>query len=190
MDGDFIWMGLHDPDADEMRRVAHMFDLHPLAVEDSLTTHQRPKVEPYEGMLFLVLKTLWYVDERDEVETGQVAMFIGQDFVITVRQGVGVSLANVRSDLETRSQLLSFGPAAVVYAVCDRVVDGYESVAAELETDVDEVETSVFSPQRTRDTQRIYVLKREISEVRRAVQPLRGPMQRFASASYPLLNAD
>ncbi len=188
--GDFVWMGLHEPDAAEMRRVAGMFQLHPLAVEDSLTTHQRPKVEPYDDMLFLVLKTLWYVEERDEVETGQVSVFLGRDFVITVRQGAGLSLASVRTDLEAREHLLGFGPAAVAYAVCDRIVDGYEEVAAELETDVDEVEASVFSTERTQDTQRIYVLKREVAEVRRAVQPLRVPMQRFATASYPFVPSE
>ena len=185
--GDFLWMGLHEPDAAEMRKVTAMFDLHPLAVEDSLTDHQRPKVEPYDDMLFLVLKTLWYVDERDEVGTGQVSVFLGRDFVVTVRQGSGVSLSSVRADLEAREHLLGFGPAAVAYAVCDRIVDGYEEVAGELETDVDEVEASVFSPQRTQDTQRIYVLKREVAEVRRAVQPLRVPMQRFATATYPFV---
>ncbi len=189
-DGDFVWMGLHEPDAPEMRRVAAMFGLHPLAVEDALTAHQRPKVEPYDDMLFLVIKTLWYVEDRDEVETGQVAVFLGRDFVITVRQGSGVSLATVRADLEAREHLLGFGPAAVAYAVCDRIVDGYEEVAAELEIDVDQVEASVFSAERTQDTQRIYVLKREVAEMRRAVQPLRVPMQRFATASYPFVPAE
>ena len=184
----FIWAGLHEPDADEMRRIATIFGLHPLALEDSLTVRQRPKVEPYDDMLFLVLKTLWYVDERDEVETGQVSMFIGPDFVVTVRQGEGVELSGVRHDLEDRAHLLEHGPSAVVYSICDRVVDGYESVAGELQVDVDEVEASVFSEQRTQDSKRIYVLKREIAEVRRAVQPLKSPMQRFAATAYPFVH--
>ncbi len=189
-EGDFIWVGLHEPDAEEMQRLAKMFGLHTLAVEDSLTRRQRPKVEPYDDMLFLVLKTLWYVDERDEVETGQVSMFLGPDFVVTVRQGAGVELASVRHDLEHKPHLLEHGPTAAVYSICDRVVDGYEDVAAELDTDVDEVEASVFSTQRTQDSQRIYVLKREIAEVRRAVQPLREPMHRFAVTAYPFLHED
>ena len=189
-EGDFIWVGLHEPDAVEMQRLAAIFGLHSLAVEDSLTQRQRPKVEPYDDMLFLVIKTLWYVDERDEVETGQVAMFIGPDFVVTVRQGAGVELASVRQDLEQKSHLHGHGPSAVVYSVCDRVVDSYEQVAAELETDVDEVEASVFSTQRTHDSKRIYVLKREIAEVRRAVHPLRVPMQRFAVTAYPCLHEE
>jgi magnesium transporter len=186
--GDFVWVGLHEPDAEEMARMSSIFGLHHLAVEDSLTQRQRPKVEPYDDMLFLVVKTLWYVEERDEVETGQVSMFIGPDFVVTVRQGAGVELASVRHDLEHKPHLLEHGPSAVVYSICDRVVDGYEDVAAELEQDVDEVESSVFSPQRTQDSQRIYVLKREIAEVRRAVHPLATPMQRFAGASYPFVH--
>jgi magnesium transporter len=182
-EGDFIWVGLHEPDEAEMAELAKVFGLHPLAVEDAMTARQRPKVEPYDDMLFVVLKTLWYVDERDEVETGQVAMFIGNDFVVTVRQGAGVELSSVRHDLEDRPHLHGHGPSAVVYSVADRIVDGYEHVAAELDTDVDEVESSVFSPERTQDSQRIYVLKREIAEVRRAVHPLRLPMSRFAAAS-------
>jgi magnesium transporter len=189
-EGDFIWVGLHEPDAAEMQRLAGIFGLHHLAIEDSLTQRQRPKVEPYEDMLFLVIKTLWYVDERDEVETGQVSMFIGSDFVITVRQGEGVELSGVRHDLERKPHLHGHGPTAVVYSVCDRVVDGYEAVGAELETDVDEVEASVFSTQRTQDSQRIYVLKREIAEVRRAVHPLRVPMQKFSETAYPFLHEE
>jgi magnesium transporter len=188
--GDFVWVGLHEPDPDEMQQLATMFALHPLAVEDSLTRRQRPKVEPYDDMLFLVVKTLWYVDERDEVETGQVSMFLGPDFVVTVRQGAGVELASVRDDLEHKAHLLAHGPTAVVYSICDRVVDAYEQVVSELDTDVDEVEASVFSPDRSQDSQRIYVLKRETAEVRRAVQPLREPMHRFAATAYPFLHKD
>jgi len=189
-EGDFIWVGLHEPDDRQMNDMAKLFGLHPLAVEDAMTARQRPKVEPYEDMLFVVLKTLWYVDERDEVETGQVSMFIGRDFVVTVRQGAGVELSGVRHDLEDKPELHGHGPTAVVYSVADRIVDGYEHVAAELDTDVDEVEASVFSQERTQDSQRIYVLKREIAEVRRAVHPLRLPMSRFAETAYPFLHED
>lgn len=186
----FIWVGMHEPDHEEMQRVARIFGLHHLAVEDAMTGHQRPKVEPYDDMLFLVVKTLWYVEEKDEVETGQVSMFIGPDFVVTVRQGAGVELRGVRGDLESRAHLLAHGPTAVVYSICDRVVDAYEEVASELEQDVDEVEGSVFSAQRTRDSQRIYVLKRELGEVRRAVHPLQGPIHRFAAVDYPFVHPD
>ena len=180
-DGDFQWVGLHDPTADELELVARTFDLHPLAVEDAGDSHQRPKLERYGDTLFLVLKTLWYVDAEDAVETGEINMFVGPDFVVTVRHGPGIDLASSRRDLEHRAKVLEHGPMAVMYAICDRVVDEYEKVGAALEEDVDEVEESVFSPARTNDSSRIYTLKREIAEVRRAVMPLREPMRRFAS---------
>jgi magnesium transporter len=186
----FLWVGMHEPGDDELQKVADALSLHPLAVEDALSPHQRPKVEPYDDMLFIVLRTLWYVDERDEVETGQVAMFVSRNYVVTVRQGSGVELSGVRTDLEQKAHLLGHGPSAVVYSVADRIVDGYEDVAGELDTDVGEVEESVFSPDRTRDSHRIYVLKREIAEFRRAVTPLRTPMQRFANAGYPFIHSD
>src|SRR5689334_9626460 len=149
---DFVWVGMHQPDEDELNRVAEVFSLHPLAVEDALKAHQRPKLERYEEGLFLVLKTLWYVDEQDAV--------------------------------------LGHGPCAVVYAICDTVVDSYEAVATALEVDVDEVEESVFSPTRTQDSRRIYILKRELAEVRRAVNPLREPMKRFATGSVAFISQE
>ncbi|KRF04407.1 magnesium transporter CorA [Nocardioides sp. Soil777] len=180
--GDFQWVGIHDPTEEELRQIARTFDLHPLAVEDAGDSHQRPKVERYGDTLFLVLKTLWYVDEDDAVETGEINLFIGPDFVVTVRHGQGIDLSTARRDLEQRAQVLEHGPMAVMYAICDRVVDEYEKVGASLEIDVDEVEESVFSPARTDDSVRIYTLKREIAEVRRAVMPLREPMRRFVQA--------
>ena len=179
--GDFVWVGLHEPGEHELEKVAEVFALHPLAVEDALHAHQRPKLERYDDGIFLVLKTLWYVDEQDAVETGEIALFVGRDFVISVRHGEGTELSTARHDLESRTTVLGHGPSAVVYAICDRVVDGYEEVGAALEIDVDEVESSVFSEARTDDTPRIYVLKREIAEMRRAVTPLKDPMNRFAS---------
>jgi magnesium transporter len=183
--GDFVWVGLHEPNEDELATVRKEFDLHPLAVEDAYHAHQRPKLERYENTLFLTVKSLWYVDADDAVETGEINMFVGSDFVITVRHGAGSELHSARRDLEAKSGVLTHGPSAVVYAVCDRVVDGYLSVMNSLEEDVDEVETSVFSPQRTNDSARIYTLKREIAEARRAVLPLREPMRRFATGAVP-----
>lgn len=176
-DNSFVWIGLHEPSAAELDEVAKAFDLHPLAIEDALGAHQRPKLERYEESLFLVLKTLWYVDEEDAVETGEINVFMGSDFVVSVRHGEGSELHSSRLYLEAKANVLNHGPSAVVYAICDRVVDGYSRVAAELEIDVDEVEESVFSPTRTDDSLRIYTLKREIAEVRRAVLPLREPMR-------------
>ena len=188
--GDFVWVGLHEPAAGELDRVAEIFKLHPLAVEDALHAHQRPKLERYEDSIFLVLKTLWYVDEEDAVETGEINLFVGRDFVISVRHGEGTELHSARVDLEQRTNVLDHGPSAVVYAICDRVVDSYEAVGRALEVDVDEVEASVFSPERTHDSHRIYVLKRELAEMRRAVAPLREPMQRFAAGSVPLVTQE
>jgi magnesium transporter len=164
-----------------------VFSLHPLAVEDALKAHQRPKLERYDEGLFLVLKTLWYVDEDDAVETGEINLFVGRNYIVSVRHGEGTELHSARLDLEKRTSVLGHGPSAVVYAICDRVVDAYELVANSLEEDVDEVETSVFSTNRTHDSQRIYVLKRELSEMRRAVNPLREPMKRFATGSVPYI---
>ncbi len=162
---------MHEPAEDELNRVAEIFSLHPLAVEDALKAHQRPKLERYDDGLFLVLKTLWYVDEEDAVETGEINLFVGRNYVVSVRHGEGTELHGARLDLEQQTAVLGHGPSAVVYAICDRVVDEYESVATALEEDVDEVEASVFSPVRTQDSQRIYILKRELAEVRRAVAP-------------------
>lgn len=177
---DFVWVGLYKPSAGELDDVAKAFGLHPLAVEDALKAHQRPKLEKYADSLFLTLKTLWYVDAEDAVETGEINLFAGKDFVISVRHGRGSELHSARNRLESEESVLVHGPSAVVYAVCDTVVDGYRDVVDELQVDVDEIETSVFSPARTDDSNRIYVLKREIAEVRRAVMPLREPMRRFA----------
>jgi magnesium transporter len=187
-DGDFVWVGLHEPDQAELDQLAEVFGLHELAIEDAVKAHQRPKLEHYDDTIFMILKTLWYVDERDAVETGEISLFQGHDFVVTVRHGAGAGLREARARLEDRAQLLAHGPSAVLHAVCDAVVDGYERVAAELEVDVDEVEMSVFSEERTQDSARIYVLKREIAEVRRAVQPLRDPMRRFLSGQVVLVH--
>ncbi|WP_328520597.1 magnesium and cobalt transport protein CorA [Kribbella sp. NBC_00359] len=176
----FGWVGLHDPSDAEMRRVQGLFDLHELAVEDALKAHQRPKIERFGEAIVVVLRTLWYVDEGDAVETGQLSVFIGPRYVVTVRHGEGGELATARHQLEERGSLLGHGPAAVLWAICDSVVDDYETVAESVELDVDEIESSVFSPERTSDAERIYKLKREVLEMRRAVQPLRDPMEQFA----------
>jgi magnesium transporter len=180
--GDFASIGLHEPGEHEMGRVAKIFGLHRLAVEDSLHPVQRPKLEKYGDMAFLVLKTLWYDEGSDTVHSGQVALFMGQDYVLTVRQGAEFELACVRDDLEKQADVLAQGPPAVVYAVCDRIVDVYEKVVSELEADVDDVEAAVFSPDREHASKRIYQLNRELTTMRRAVQPLHAPLQEFAQA--------
>jgi magnesium transporter len=187
---DFVWVGLHQPSSDELGAVADLYGLHPLAVEDAIRAHQRPKVERYDDSLFIVLKTLWYVDEEDAVETGEISLFVGHKFVISVRHGSGGGLSGTRHRLESMSTVLAHGPSAVVYAVCDQVVDRYEEVAGSLQEDVDEVETSVFSTERTNDAARIYILKRELAEMRRAVLPLKDPMNRFATGSVDGIHQD
>jgi magnesium transporter len=189
-DRDFVWIGLHEPSVGELDDVAKEFDLHPLAVEDAVHAHQRPKLERYGGGLFLVLKTLWYEDEHDAVETGEINLFVGTGYVVTVRHGAGAELTGARRDLEERAAVLGHGPMAVVYAVCDRVVDEYERVADAVEEDIAEIEHSVFSPERTSDARRIYFLKREVQEFRRAVLPLREPMSRFANSVVPNMPED
>jgi magnesium transporter len=188
--GEFVSVGLHEPDPAEMARVAKAFGLHRLAVEDSLHPVQRPKVEKYGNMVFLVLKTLWYVKESDTINGGQVALFMGPDYVITVRQGTGFELEGVRHDLEKQADVLGQGPAAVVYAVCDRIVDVYERIVAALEDDVDALEAAVFSPKPADASKRIYGLNRELGTLRRAVDPLRGPMEQFAHAEIKGVSAD
>ncbi len=168
----FVWIGLHEPDGESLQRVADEFDLHPLPVEDALHAHQRPKLERYGDTLFLVLKTVHYLDEEELIETGELMLFVGPDFVVTVRHGVAGALHEVRADLEARPDLLAVGPAAVLYAVVDRVVDGYAPAAAALEEDVDEIENQVFSSSSAQPTERIYKLKREVLEFRRAVESL------------------
>ncbi|MGL5811696.1 MAG: magnesium/cobalt transporter CorA [Nocardioides sp.] len=189
-DGDFLWIGLFEPTRDELDTVAEAFDLHHLAVEDAVKASQRPKLDVYDDSLFLVVRTLWYVEEQDAVETGEIAIFVGPDFVVTVRHGDGSELKGARALLEARANVLTHGPTAVVYAVCDLVVDNYEAVAAALDTDVSEVEQSVFSDARTQDSTRIYVLKRELAEVRRAVRPLHDPVRRFAAGGVDYIDPE
>ncbi len=189
-DGDFVWVGLHDPASEELEAIAELYHLHPLAVEDAIRAHQRPKVEVYDDSLFIVLRTLWYVDEEDAVETGEISLFVGDRFVVSVRHGAGAALSETRHRLEGMANVLAHGPSAVVYAVCDQVVDRYEAVAGALQEDVDEVEESVFSIERTNQFERIYVLKRELAEMRRAVIPLREPMNRFAKGTIEGIHGD
>lgn len=176
----FCWLGLHEPGEAELAEVAEGFGLHQLAVEDALEAHQRPKLEVYDDMIFVVLKALRYDDASSSVDESEIAVFLGDRFVVTVRHGESRSLAETRSDLEDRASVLGHGPAAVLYAICDHVVDGYGDIAAELELDVDELEQSVFSADRTSDAPTIYRLKRQVLACRRAMVPLTVPMNRLA----------
>ncbi|CAM5629526.1 MULTISPECIES: magnesium/cobalt transporter CorA [Streptomyces] len=181
--GGFVWIGLHEPSEQEFELVTKEFGLHPLAVEDALKAHQRPKLEVYDDSLFVVLKPVVYEPDSDAVSTGEVMLFLGDAFVVTVRHGVGSPLKAVRERLEREPKLLGKGPTAVLYAVADAVVDHYLEVATELGTDLEELEAEVFSPDGggSRGTaSRIYTFKRQVLEFRRATVPLSMPMARLA----------
>ncbi|PWI20918.1 magnesium and cobalt transport protein CorA [Streptomyces sp. Act143] len=182
--GGFVWIGLHEPSEREFGLVTQEFGLHPLAVEDALKAHQRPKLEVYDDSLFLVLKPVVYEPRSDRVSTGEVMLFLGDSFVVTVRHGEGAPLKAVRRRLEQEPEMLHKGPTAVLYAVSDAVVDHYVEVATELQTDLEELEAEVFSPDGgggSRNTaSRIYTFKRQILEFRRATGPLALPLTRLA----------
>jgi magnesium transporter len=185
----FVWIGLHDPSPGVVGAVGEHFELHPLAVEDALDAHQRAKLEVYGGdTLFVVLKTARYVDHDELIEIGEVVVFLGERFVVTVRHGEGSPLHDVRLDLEAHPDLLGIGPSSVLYAIADRVVDDYLAVIDGIAVDVEEVEVEVFSGASSNPAERIYRLKREVLEFRRAVTPLIAPMQRLSSkqAGLPL----
>jgi magnesium transporter len=180
----FVWIGLHEPTAEEFEHVADEFKLHPLAVEDAVNAHQRPKVEEYEDSLFVVLKTVRYDEGTQQIELGDIHLFVGDAFMVTVRHGEGRALAEVRQRLEAEHEVLGCGPSAVLYAVADRVVDDYTRIAQEVEEDIEEVEQRVFSPARSNEAERIYNLKREVIEFRRAVRPLIEPMEKLSTGAF------
>ncbi|HZI90425.1 MAG TPA: magnesium/cobalt transporter CorA [Thermoleophilaceae bacterium] len=180
----FAWIGLYEPSEDEFDSVRREFQLHELAVEDAIKAHQRPKLEVYGDMLFLVLKTARYLDREEVVEFGEILVFLGHGFIITVRHGEATALHDVRENVERNPELLKCGPGAVLHAIVDRVVDDYMPAIEGLRVDTEEVETDVFSPDRTSSAQRIYFLKREVLEFTRATAPLVEPVNRLAQGRY------
>jgi magnesium transporter len=189
----FVWIGLHEPDEEQITGIADVFGLHELAVEDAVHAHQRPKLERYDDMLFMVLKTVRYVGksggsaEHEIVETGEIMAFVGADFVITVRHGEHSSLRDVRSKLDADPEQLALGPAAVLHAIADHVVDSYLAVTEAIEDDIDELEAEVFAPRSNVDSEQIYVMKREVLELRRAVVPLGGPVRKLTEGYSSLV---
>jgi magnesium transporter len=167
------WIGLYRPTQEEFSSIAEEFGLHELAVEDAIQAHQRPKLERYGNTLFVVLKPARYLDGPEEVEFSEIHVFVGDDFVITVRHGEAPVLSEVRRRLEADPELLRRGPEAILYAIMDRVVDGYAPVVRGLENDIDEIETEVFSGN-PGVSRRIYELSREVIEFQRATKPLTG----------------
>lgn len=199
--GGFAWIGLHEPTEEEFAGIAREFGLHPLAVEDAVHAHQRPKLERYDDTLFTVFKTIHYIEHAEltatseVVETGEVMCFTGRDFVITVRHGGHGSLRALRHRLQDDPELLAKGPSAVLHSIADHVVDGYIAVAAAVQDDIDEVEIEVFSTPdkgspRGSDAGRIYQLKREVLEFKRAVSPLLRPMQLLSERPMRLIDPD
>ncbi|PRW64816.1 magnesium/cobalt transporter CorA [Actinopolyspora mortivallis] len=182
----FVWIGLHEPDQRQINGVAETFGLHELAVEDAVHAHQRPKLERYDDTLFMVLKTVHYVPDRaratnsEIVESGELMIFLGRDFVITVRHGRQAELTRVRTELEQSPEHLALGPSAVVHGIADHVVDSYLEVTESVQDDIDTIETEVFAPRTSIDAEQIYLMKREVMQLRRAVMPLSQPLQRLA----------
>ncbi|MFI1015246.1 magnesium and cobalt transport protein CorA [Streptomyces sp. NPDC020965] len=167
------WIGLHRPTEAELLSLAAEFDLHELAVEDAMEAHQRPKLERYGDTLFVVLRAARYLDAREQVDFGELHVFIGKDFLITVRHGAAPDLSAVRHRMEETPELLALGPEAVLYAILDAVVDGYAPVVAGVQNDIDEIETQVFGGDPA-VPRRIYELSREMVEFQRATRPLVG----------------
>ncbi|MFI7494172.1 magnesium and cobalt transport protein CorA [Kocuria sp. M4R2S49] len=169
--GGMAWIGLYRPEPPEVQSVAAEFRLHDLAVEDALKGHQRAKLERFGDTLFVVLRPARYLDDVEKVEFGELHVFVGRDFVVTVRHAESPDLAAVRRRLEAAPELLGAGPQAVLYGILDEVVDGYAPVVAGLENDIDEIEDQIFGADRD-VSRRVYELSREVIEFQRAVHPL------------------
>lgn len=192
----FVWMGLHEPDESQMKDVADVFGLHPLAVEDAVIAHQRPKLDRYDETLFLVLKTVNYLPHesvalaREIVESGEVMIFVGKDFVVTVRHGEHGGLSELRERMDARPEHLRLGPFAVMHAIADYVVDHYLAVTSRIETDIDNIEEAAFTPGGRVDVEPIYLLKREVVELRRCVSPLSLPFQRMQAEHKDIISKE
>jgi magnesium transporter len=174
--GAMAWIGLFRPTEGQLRPVAEEFGLHELALEDAIVAHQRPKLERYGETLFVVLRSATYLDREEEVEFGEIHVFVGRNFVLTVRHSRTPDLAVVRHRMETSPDLLALGPEAVLYAILDSVVDGFAPVVAGLDKDIDEIEAQVFRGDPT-VSRRIYELSGEVIEFQRSTRPLHGMLE-------------
>ena len=175
--GEFVWIGLHEPRQGDLDQLRQLFGLHELAVEDAARPHQRPKSEEYDESSFIVLRTAHYHEDTEVVHFGEIHVFAGPGYVITVRHGPGSELGTARRRLEARPDLLKMGPASAVWAILDKVVDDYAPVTDGIDDDIEEVEADVFDDTRAAPTARIYHLKREVIEFHRAVYPLLAPLE-------------
>jgi magnesium transporter len=188
-DGSFVWLGVYEPSEEEFDAVRREFDLHELAVEDAVEAHQRPKLELYGDTLLVVLKTVRYEDDREDLETGEILLFVNRDFVVTVRHGQA-ALHDVRLQIEKRPDLLQCGAGAVLYAIVDRIVDDYEPVVAAVEADIQEVEHEVFSPSRSNPAERIYTMEREVLDLHRAIAPLAPAVDKLARGHHEIIHPE
>jgi magnesium transporter len=186
----FVWIGLHEPTAEEFDSIKREFDLHELAVEDAINAHQRPKLEVYGETIFVVLKTARYVDPEEVVQLGEILIFLGEGFIITVRHGEASSLHDVRLALEKDEDRLRCGPGAVLHAILDRVVDDYQPAVEGLAHDIEEVEAQVFSSSRGNPAERIYKLKREVLEFNHSVAPLIDPVDKLAAGQFGVVHPE
>jgi magnesium transporter len=175
--GGFVWIGLREPSAEQFADITAEFGLPPLAVEDAVAAHQRPKLERYAGLTFTVIKAVRYVDSDELVEVSEIAIFLGENFVITVRHGESDIPSRVRALLDADSETLAHGPAVVLYRTLDAAVDDYLEVIDAIGIDIDEIEAEVFSGDAGEHAERIYKLKREVLEFKRAATPLVTPLQ-------------
>jgi magnesium transporter len=182
-EGTFAWLGLFEPTEEEFESVQREFDLHELAIEDAIKAHQRPKLEVYGDSLFLVLKTARWHPETESIDFGEILLFIGDGFLVSVRHGE-TELHDVRLRLERRPDLLRMGEGAAMHAIVDRVVDDYEPVVDSLDQAIREAEGEVFSSGRGNPAERIYRLKRAVLELDAAVVPLVEPVSLLASGAY------
>ncbi len=188
--GGFVWIGLYEPSEEEFAAVREEFDLHELAVEDAMKAHQRPKLEVYDETLFVVLKSARYLDREEEVEFGEILLFIGTDFAVVVRHGEASGLTEARRSLERQPDMLRMGPSAVLYRVMDKVVDDYTPVVDGLGKDIQEVEKDVFSTEWSNPAERIYFLKREVLEFQQALSSLIDPLNRLGQGFFEVIADD
>ena len=185
--GAFVWIGMLEPTEEEFAAVRVELALHPLAVEDAVQAHQRPKLEIYDDTVFLVLKTAHYDDATEAIAFGEIHVFLGDGFVVTIRHGEGAGLTEARRKLESTPERLSCGPGSVLHAVCDHVVDQYQKVIEGIENDIDELEAAVFAGGRGNAASRIFKLMRQTLQFNRAVLPIEEPLDQLVRGQVPAI---